>query len=120
MSLDATTNSSFQLRLVREVERALDLEEADRNLPGLHCLSTVRAPICRPIGSSVLLLAGTIHNLIAFETHLPLVTPLDLYCIASDRLSTILDALGQADGGTRARNAVPASAWPCLGLCPRA
>jgi len=89
MSVDAKTDSSFELHVVEDVERALDLEKADReDLPGLYRFNVVRVPSLRLIGSNVLLLVVAIHNLLVFgeidfATYLPLVIGLELYCLVS-------------------------------------
>ena len=89
MSVDAKNDTSFEVHLVEEVERALDLEEADReDLPGLYRFNVVQVPALRLIGSNLLLLVVAIHNLIVFgeldfATYLPLVIGLELYCLVS-------------------------------------
>ncbi len=89
MSVDAKNKTSFEVHAVEEVERALDLEEADReDLPGLYRFNVVQVPALRLIGSNLLLLVVAIHNLIVFgeldfATYLPLVIGLELYCLVS-------------------------------------
>ena len=89
MSVDAKNDSSLEVHHVEEVERALDLEEADRSdLPGLYRFNVVQVPVYRLIGFNLLLLVVAIHNVIVlgeldFTTYLPLVIGLELYCLAS-------------------------------------
>ena len=89
MSGDAKNDASFEVLDVEEVERSLDLEEADReDLPGLYRFNVVTVPTLRLIGSNLLLPVVAIQNLIVFgelnlETYLPLVIGLELYCLVS-------------------------------------
>ena len=89
MSVDAKQDTSFQLHPVEEVERALDLEAADReDLPGLYRFNVIRVPTLRLIGSNVLLAVVAAHNVLRFgaldlATYLPLVIGLELYCLIS-------------------------------------
>ena len=89
MSVDTRNDSSFEVHPVEEVERALDLEEADRqDLPGLYRFNVIRIPSLRLVGSNVLLLVVAIHNLLVFgeldvASYLPLVIGLELYALVS-------------------------------------
>ncbi len=89
MSVDTSNDSSFEVHPVEEVERSLDLEEADReDLPGLYRFNVIRVPSLRLIGSNVLLFVVAVHNLLVFgeldfATYLPLVIGLELYCLVS-------------------------------------
>ena len=88
MSVD-TKNPPLEAHRVEEVERALDLEKADRqNLPGLYRFNVVQVPAYRLIGSNLLLLVVAIHNVIVFgelntAAYLPLVIGLEIYCLVS-------------------------------------
>ena len=86
MSVDAKNDSSYQVHPVEEVERVLDLGEADR--ADLYRFNVIRIPALRLIGSNVLLLVVAIHNLLVFGelnfgTFLPLAIGLELYCLVS-------------------------------------
>ena len=89
MIVHARKDTSFEAHPIEEVERALNLEEADReDLQGLYRFNTVRVPALRLIGSNVLLLVVAVHNLLVFgeldfATYLPLVIGLELYCLVS-------------------------------------
>jgi signal transduction histidine kinase len=88
MSVDATKDT-FQAHPVEEVERALDLEAADReDLPGLYRFNVIRVPALRLIGCNVLLFVVAAHNLLRFgeldfASYLPLVIGLELYSLIS-------------------------------------